>query len=341
MKNDIISVIENSKCLHPIIMAKIKGNRYWDDFLAVNEDYKKILSEREYADFLKKSKLDCKISEAQYLQFASEATIVDYVIRNYSNFKNEPKYNQKKNPECSFEYEGRTVNIEVKCPDLFKRMEQENFGGIKVFAGERFPDKDSFIQVKQFIESNIKNGERIQNVDRLDNKLKDYLISANEKFPISDLSNFNILVIAVDIVQDMDEWYSYLFGDNGAFTDKTYIVEDYDNVDAVMLTNVQHGHMADDVDLSTNCWKLENYSSLLLLNPQKQLCNRLGEYYEGKALDLFGGTTRSFLKYQDNLERDKVVGKLNLNSELYIEDKITNLQIISEWVKTLENNQQM
>lgn len=348
MKKDIISVVENSKVMHPIATAATTGHHYWKDFLMITEDYKKTLSEQDYGEFLVKSRLDCEISTAQYLQFSSEVTVVDYIIRNYSGFKNEPKYNDKKNPECSFEYEGRTINIEVKCPDLSKRVEQENSEGIKLFAAERFPNKKNYVQSKELIESNISDGQSIQTIDRLDNKQKDYLISAHQKFPVSNSSNFNVLVIAVDIIPDMDEWYSYLFGENGAFTDRTYITDDYSNVDAVLLTNVQHGHMGDGVNLDTNCWQLENYVSLLFLDPRKEKCNGLGEYYLHAALNLFGGLTRDFLSFQLKLDQDndirenKIKGfgldenqKKALSHIFYTGDKITDLHIISEWVKTL------
>ena len=51
MVKDIISIVENSKVTHPIATAASKGTRYWNDFLQVTEDYKKILSEQEYTDF--------------------------------------------------------------------------------------------------------------------------------------------------------------------------------------------------------------------------------------------------------------------------------------------------
>lgn len=349
MKKDIISVVKNSKVMHPIATAAVKGNRYWKDFLMVSEDYKKTLSDQDYEMFLDKSQLDCKISMAQYLQFSSEVTVVDYIIRNYSGFKNEPKYNGNKNPECSFEYEDRTINIEVKCPDFSKRIAQENSEGIKLFAAERFPDKNYYIQTKEFIESNIRDRQSLKSIDRLDNKQKDYLISAHQKFPVSNSSNFNVLVIAVDIIQDMDEWYSYLFGENGAFTERTYITDEYSNVDAVLITNVQSGHMADDVNLNINCWQLENYVSLLFLDPRKEKCNGLGEYYEHVALNLFGGLTRNFLYFQfkldqDNYKRENKIKDFDLDENqkkvlshiFYTGDKITNLHIISEWVKTLQ-----
>src|SRR5699024_9389359 len=138
--------------------------------------------------------------------------------------------------------------------DFTKRIKQENSEGVKIFAAERFPNKDDCVQIQKFIESNIADGHHIQTIDRMDNKLKDYLISAHNKFQVSDFMNFNILVIAVDIIQDMDEWYSYLFGENGVFTEESFIKDDYSNVDAVLLTNVQHGHMGAGVNLNINCW---------------------------------------------------------------------------------------
>lgn len=349
MKRDIISIVENSKVTHPIVTAAIAGKRYWCDFLKVIENYKGILTEQDYLNLLDKSKLDCEIDMAQYLQFASEVTIVDYIIRNYEGFKNEPRYNGKKNPECSFEYGGRTINVEVKCPNMSKRIKQENLGGIKLFASERFPNKDSYTQAEEIIKSTIKDAQNVHSINRLDNKLKDYLKSAHEKFPSSSISYFNILVVALDIIQDMDEWYSYLLGDKGAFTDKTYIEDDYSNVDAVLITNVQHGHMADNVDLSINCWKLENYVSLLILDPRKEQIEGLGEYYFQTALDLFGGLTRDFLKFQFYMDRKNDIRSshikylsLNenqataLNHMLYIGDKFTDLQIVSKWVETLK-----
>ncbi|MEI3018402.1 MAG: hypothetical protein V8T38_15220 [Oscillospiraceae bacterium] len=345
MSKDLISIIENSKVTHPLAISANKGNRYWNDFYKVSEDYKRVLSESEYNHFINKFQLDKEISHAQYLQFASEVTVVDYIIRNYCGFKNEPRYNDNSNPECSFEYEGRTVNVEVKCPDLSRRLEQENKNGLKLFSAERLPDKNILYETKKVIETGANGNLNVEILDRLDNKLKDYLVLAQKKFPVSDSSNFNILVIAVDIISDMDEWYSYLFGETGAFSNKTYIADDYSNVDAVLLTNVQHGHMADDVDLNINCWHLENYISLLFLNPQKEYHNELAEFYFNKALKLFGGNTMDFLFFLSELDaniekRDAQLKKWGLEKckkLFFIEDKIIDSQIITEWIKTLNS----
>ena len=77
---------------------------------------------------------------------------------------------------------------------------------------------------------------------RLDNKLKDYIISASNKFPTDSNNYFNILVVSLDIIADLDEWYSYIFGEGGVFTDGSFVSEDYNNVDAILLTTAEAGH---------------------------------------------------------------------------------------------------
>ena len=332
MQKNFEDIVSNFKVTHPLQKAYANQNRYWTDFLDLHSDYKQHLSTQDYEHFLSKCRLDCEINNAQYLQFASEVTIVDYVIRNYKDFKNEPQYNNKKNPECSFGYEGRTVNIEVKAPDLRKRASQEDSRDTKIYAAERFPNKQSYEHALEFIKTNMNENKNIQVVDRMDNKLKDYLLSAHEKFPDSSTSYFNILVIAVDTIPDMDEWYSYIWGDNGVFTEKTYVLENYNNIDAIMLTNVQHGHMADNVDLTVNCWKLENYMSLLFLNPKKNDKNHnLEEYFFKYAIKLFDNRTLSFLMFLEKLDRhnDKCISQISKNLSNKNELKKLRLKLLS------------
>lgn len=138
---EVCKLIENSKVLHPVAKAAQVDSRYWCDFLDVMRDYKAVLNESQFKLFLEKSQLDQHISLPQYVQFASEACVVDYIIRKYKDgFSYEPKYEGKKNPECSFKYNGRIVNVEVKTPDLMKRIEQENNDGVKIYCAERLPD---------------------------------------------------------------------------------------------------------------------------------------------------------------------------------------------------------
>lgn len=347
MQGDILDVIKNSKCKHPLLISKQDETQYWLDFLQLNEDYKKVLSDIEYSNFIAKSRLDKIIDSAQYLQFASESTIVDYVIRKYEGFVNEPNYESKKNPECCFEYKGKTVNIEVKTPDLRKRVEQEKNENIKIFPAERMPNKKVLSDIVKDIQEKITDGAKIEIQNRLDNKLKDYLLSAHAKFPNNKDKYFNVLAISLDILSDMDEWYGYLFGEDGAFTNNSYIIDDYSNVDAVLLTNTQCGHQGNPKWSDQNCWHLENYVSLLLLDPNKEKDERVSKFYFDYGISLFGDLTQDFLEYQfmldeKNNERNNKISatcktddeKSNIEQMLYTGDKIVDLQIISEWIKS-------
>src|SRR5699024_11053606 len=99
-------------------------------------------------------------------------------------------------------------------------------------------------------------------------------------------------------------------------------------------------------NLNINCWHLENYVSLLFLDPRKENSNGLGKYYRDAAIDLFGELTSNFLSFQLELDENNDIrnSKLGLNEPqkrvlpygLYINDKIISLQIISEWIKTIK-----
>ena len=351
MYEEIAELVEHSKVEHPIFISAKENRKYWKDFLLLTKDFREKLSEKEYREFLSKSKLDKQIDIGQYLQFASEVTVTDYILRNFEEFVNEPTYDTRMNPECSFKYQGRTVNIEVKCPDYTKRRTQENVD-VKTFAADRLPNKEVLQDVTKIIDEKLPENETVGIIDRLDNKLKDYLVSAHNKFPTSDKSYFNILVIALDIISDLDEWYTYLFGNEGAFTENSFIEEDYSNVDAILLTNIQHGHMISPLheDENFNCWHMENYLSLLFLNPLKEENSTLASYYFNNAINIFGPQTADFLQYQCELDKANmnkyypILESHKIESEQFdrilfdywINFKITDNEIISEWSKTLQ-----
>lgn len=137
--------------------------------------------------------------------------------------------------------------------------------------------------------------------NRLDNKLKDFLTHSQKKFPISDDSNFNVLAISLDIVSDLDEWYSYIFGNDGAFTNNSFISEKYDNVDAILLITPVCGHIRWKIYDEINVWDLEKTINILLLNPDR-IKSKTGEYYIKHGISIFGGMTRKLLAFQQNLD---------------------------------------
>ena len=216
---------------------------------------------------------------------------------------------------------------------------------------DRFPSKEDADGVFQFIKNHLLEvtAENVNEINRHDNKLKDYLVSANGKFPKSEESFFNILVISLDKIRDLDEWYRYIFGEKGAFTKNSYIQEEYSNVDAILLTNLQHGHKSDSLFKEENYWDFKYYISLLFLNPLKEPDDRYREYYLNYAISMFGWCTKDFRSFTnekkelskarhkaciDNIREEKqreYIKQILLSNEMF-----ENYRIISEWCEKRE-----
>lgn len=332
------TILENTDEKNPIKIAHDNKLKYYNDFIEVLDILNKYLSKNGIKDLLNnKLLLNKKYDEPHYLQAVSEINLLYYVLRKYNNgFKYEPKYNGKKNPECSFKYKDKLINIEVKCPDLTSKIESEKRKTTKLYIPERTE------QYKQII-NDLKNmSDEIEVVKRYDNKLKDYLVSASSKFPESSKEHFNILVISLDIIQDLDEWYTYIFGNEGVFTSESFVPrKNYKNVDAILLTNFMNGHTRYNHEdyHNINLWELEQYTNILLLDPSKEHSEK-GHFYFYDALNMFGQTTSDFLLFQKNLDDDneKRENKIISNNINYINDKMIGLSIISNFVHYLENN---
>lgn len=335
----IIDILErklkNTDEKNPIKIAYKENLRYYNDFIEVLSTFNRYLSESQIEDLLNnKLLLDKKYNEPHYLQAVSEVNLLYYVLRKYNTeFEYEPKYNGKKNPECSFKYEGKLINIEVKCPDLTSKVECEERDTIKISAPERIPQYGEILKDLK----NISN--KFEVVKRFDNKLKDYLVSASNKFPEISEEHFNILVVSLDIISDLDEWYIYMFGNEGVFTSKPFVPrEDYKNVDAILLSNYMNGHIEYKSYTKINVWKLEEYFNILLLDPAKQHSEK-GHFYADYGINMFEGLTSSFLLFQKTLDEDneKLRNKVtSYNSMDYINDKITGLSIISKFAQYLK-----
>lgn len=87
------------------------------------------LLKEHYRSIEKKKIITSRSSgEQTYLQCMCELTVLYYVMRNYGcgQFKYEPKYNGRYNPECAFGYKQMTINIEVKCPNMKKEWKSNH-----------------------------------------------------------------------------------------------------------------------------------------------------------------------------------------------------------------------
>ena len=349
--NSLIHIIENGSDGFPLTDAYKRGHRFYEDFVEMLGFFKDRLKTKEYKDIEKKILIGCSQTDEQsYFQCMSELIVLYYVMRHFGNkdnFKYEPKYNGGFNPECSVEYGGKTVNIEVKCPHMGKRMDIESHNTLKIAFAERMPSKSVYDNVVKdlhhiicpYLDNSRYSGMEI--IPRMDNKLKDYLEHSQKKFPFGD-NHFNVLVIALEIPQDVDEWYGYLFGDNGAFTHNTYIKTNYDRVDAILFCTPICGLKRWECYPNINVWYLEETINLLLFDPRKE-CEKSnmqftekGKFYRDYAIDMFGNLTKDFLNFQKELDEqnEKKYEKLSFEDR-YISFKETDISIFSVFMERL------
>lgn len=339
MINSMIEMIANGNEGFPLTKAYVMGHRYYTDFIEMMNYFNDNLLKEHYRSIEKKIIVGSSSDEQTYLQCMCELMVLYYVMRNYGDgqFKYEPKYNGGYNPECAFNYNQMTINIEVKCPNMKKRMEIESHDTLKIFSAERIAEHEIVVkELKDIISSNLENSgySGVEEIPRMDNKMKDYLEHSQKKFPTGD-NYFNILAITLDIVNDLDEWYSYIFGDNGVFTKNSFVSSNYDNVDAVLLTTPVCGHRAWLNFGNINVWHLEETTNLLFLNPQKEYTDK-GRFYFEHGMNIFGPLTKEFLIFQSQLDKSEEKLKPQFFKTDYIHFKLTDLKICSEFFEYLE-----
>lgn len=331
----IEELIQNNTTNFPLTVAYKNGSRFYSDFIDMIKAFEENLSEKEQDSIYNKIVIAYSTDDVQvYHQCNCELIVLYFILRKYnSKFKYEPKYNGNYNPECSFEHNDVVVNIEVKTPDYSNRIEQENTDKIKIYLPERIPIKKTEKGEKCAIDQFNESSSNAEIIKRMDCKLKDFLEHSQKKFPYVEVY-FNILVIALETTHDADEWYTYILGDTGAFTDSSYVKSNYENVDAILLCTPIAGINAWKKNPNTNVWYLENTINVLILDPRKEN-NSKGKYYFDGAIDMFGDFTKEFVCYLQEL--DKNVPDV-LTPEDYLIHKQFDLSIITHYVEQLEKH---
>jgi hypothetical protein len=217
-----------------------------------------------------------KFNEATYLQAACETSIASYLSSNYSDgFIYEPKINPPKDVDCGFSLEGKTYNIEVKCPDYSKKNEIDGANAFKIgFFGRLVNVKEVVTNMQNVFDPETnpaaESAKPLITKLHMDNKLKDYLLSSHSKFNDStDHSELNVLVVCCSDWMDMQKWFFYMYGHQGLFTEGSFHPSDeYKNVDVVMLTNIYHRHHEYwDKDKIKDHWDFSKSFNLIFSNP--------------------------------------------------------------------------
>lgn len=345
--------LNNTTDEHPLKIAFNKQLEYYSKFECIVTHLGSVMNNQQINDLLQsKLLLGLSFNLAQYLQGACELSILNCIFEKYQDsFIYEPTYNGKRNVECSFRHKGKTINVEVKTPDLSKHWEYQNRNTLKFVTPERIPDNklDKFqavsVEIMDSYSDKIEGKyDGVETLPRQDNKLMDFLKSAQSKFPHSNEENFNILVVVLYNTEDLDEWYNYLFAEKGVFTDKSFLHDEtpkrkmvaYDKVDAIVLTNMMYGHV--HYGQLTDIWKMSNWNSFVFLNPDDRQHSEKGFFYFNEMLDFLNAQTEDFFDFLQRLDKKVKEDSKQINNKqqlIYTMHKIIDLQIFTEYEKDL------
>jgi hypothetical protein len=266
--------------LHYLLKAKTESLAYYKSFTDNLPFLEKKLNNKQFEELLK-NKLQLSLSnfsEKQFIQSACETTVNSYFAKNFKDsfgYEVQVNPNNKKNVECQFKESEFTYNVEVKCPNFGTKETIDAMNAFKVGTFGRIDDyKDMLDELNETLtDAQKKKGEDIKPIvetKKMDNNLKDFLISANEKFnPNSAETEVNILFVCGGDSNDIQNWHYYLFAPSGLFTSNSFCDKGkYNQVDVVVLTNLYHRHYKyyEKTKLKFN-WALDSSFILIFSNP--------------------------------------------------------------------------
>ncbi|WP_202943689.1 hypothetical protein [Aliivibrio fischeri] len=279
-------VLKETKIEHPYL-GKLSSNAYVSALGNVIETLSIHLTQSEINALKKKLQLTTKnFNEPQYLQTACELSVCAYFAEKFSQgFKYEDKVNPPKDVDCSVYHDYAKYNIEVKCAtfsDDEKLKSEDCFRMSAIGRMEEYPD---LIEKLSDVFSTSPSGKPLKVYKHKDNNLKDFLISAHEKFSDEVYCDIvNILWVCCDDPMDMTKWTGYLTGLNGLFTSDSFVDRNlYSKVDVVVLSNLYHRHAKYQTKKNLeNYWSVDSSFNIMFCNPGR-LSNKeiaIKKFYE-------------------------------------------------------------
>ncbi|AUI85866.1 hypothetical protein BS333_05440 [Vibrio azureus] len=267
-------------------------------------------------------------NEAKFLQAACETSVAASIASSFpQTFVYEPKLNPPSDVDCSFSYNGFKFNIEVKCPDFTKAHAQQERNTFNIGAFGRMPEfKDTAKMLSDLFES---KGNAFEVQPHMDNKLKDYLLSAQKKFSSEVKSKeLNVLLVCCDTAMDMQKWFHYMYGMQGLLTPESfYNPLEYERVDVVILTNLYHRHYSykDKLKIEDH-WSFGKAFNLIFKN---RSLNKGKDEVIWALVDTIPNFSREIVDYLSSLQEIEkhfaipmfVRSKLNADKQCYFEPK--------------------
>lgn len=280
--HDIVTQLEkivNENKDHPFN----RYERYYKFFVSElsNKVDIQLFSRKKVRDSLwRKLQLNTSYNPNSYSQGICEILLWLFLINSGQEFAIEKKVSEVNETDVDIQIvDDYIYNIEIKCPELVNKKEKNV---LKLHPAFRTVDKsvhdeavNDFIQdiINPAIKSNKLEYSEI-NVDKInDNKMSDYLKSAQKKFPNSSESICNILFIGTT-TKEIQDYFAYLEnGYSGIFKGVQPIIsaDKYNHIDVVILSNIVDGHYIPDETF--NSWKLESFFNLMIINPNNKDIN--------------------------------------------------------------------
>lgn len=259
---------------HPYL-GKFSSSAYFSALDSMTRALSKHLTQSEIKALKKKLQLTSNnFNEPQYLQAACEISVCSYFANKFeSSFRYEDKVNPPKDVDCSFYHDDAKYNIEVKCATYSGDEELKNEDCFKMSAIGRIKEYPALIEKLSDIFANSSDSKPLKTYKHKDNNLKDFLISAHEKFPDNIHSDIvNVLWVCCDDAMDMTKWTGYLTGLNGLFTPSSFVDRNlYSKVDIVVLSNLYHRHANYQAKKKLeNNWDVNSSFNIIFCNPGRR-----------------------------------------------------------------------
>ena len=271
---------------HYLKIASDSKHEYLSELMDVLTQLQKKLAQKEFKTIWNEKLLLNKqnFREKEFIQGACEIAVANY-FSSKENFKIEVRVNpnNKKDVDCQFTSEGFTYNIEVKCASFNAKEAVEKSDFFKFQTLGRLENKDDLIsELSKALNEGLRNqGKSLKGhaeLKNMDNNLKDFLESANQKFNTDcPESEINILLVGCNDPADIQSWIGYLFATDGLFTDDSYAdVTKYQNVDLVIFTNLYYKHKNFFDKQTDKFWSLNHSLNLYFENPFRNQEKREG-----------------------------------------------------------------
>ncbi len=258
------------------ISGSLKNNKILD----INCVYSKVLI--DYLSLklvnINKNKLSILLGEYEkksfidvFRQGIAEMLLYFYLARNDIPFSTEVPLNSENDTNVDVvikNYKGFAINLEVKCPVIPKVDYSSGLSGQLAyrFTNDKNETMDFINSLNNDIDKAAKKKGKKGSVILLprDNKIKDTLLSCQEKFIPSDGTFINCLVISTNN-HEMVSYWEYLANEAncGFFDDNSFIPHnEFNKVNAVVLTNgIELNEKYDSFS-----WNMENACIIIIAN---------------------------------------------------------------------------